>query len=72
MSYPGCTVSCMPDEHIWTTEELEQMTPDERHRIVSEGIITDLSQVSPEFLERVRANSRARLEERGIIQPDSA
>jgi hypothetical protein len=62
----------MADEHIWTAEELEQMTPDERHRIVSEGIITDLSQVSPEFLERVRAKARVLLEERGIIQPDSA
>jgi hypothetical protein len=72
LSYAGCTVESVADERIWTAEELEQMTPDERHRIVGEGIVTDLGQVAPEFLERVRAKSRALLEERGVIPTDSA
>lgn len=62
----------MADDRIWTAAELEQMTPNEHHRIVSEGIVTDLDQVSPEFLERVRAKARSLLEERGIIPQDSA
>ena len=37
----------MADERIWTAADLEALTPDERDRIVKEGIVTDLSQVPP-------------------------
>lgn len=57
----------MAEDRIWTAAELEKMTPDERHRIVSEGFVTDLADVSPEFLARARAKGRAILEERGIV-----
>ncbi len=46
----------VPDDKIWTADELLAMTPNERHAIVKAGIVTDLDQVPPEFLERVRAN----------------
>ena len=61
----------MADDHIWTAAELERLTPDERHRVINEGIVTDLGQLTPEFLARVRAKGRALLEERGLIAPRS-
>lgn len=57
----------MAEDRLWTAAELEKMTPDERHRVVSEGIVTNLADVSPEFLARARAKGRAILEERGIV-----
>ena len=57
----------VPDDRIWTASELERMTPDERQRLFDERVVTDLSQVDPDFLERVRARGRALLEERGLI-----
>ena len=40
---------------IWTAGELEQMSPAERKAIFDASIVTDLDQVPPEFLARVRA-----------------
>jgi hypothetical protein len=62
----------MADERIWTAAELEVLTPDERDRIVKEGIVTDLSQLPPEFVAHVRAKGRALLEERGIVTTDGS
>jgi hypothetical protein len=62
----------MTDDRIWTAEELERLSPDERDRIVKEGIVTDLSQVPPDFLARARAKCRALLEERGVITTDGS
>jgi len=57
------------DDKVWTAAELEQLTPDERHRVFNEGIVTDLDQLSPEFRDRVRARGRALLAERGLVAP---
>jgi len=57
----------MAEDRTWTAAELEQMTPDERHRLVSQGVVTDVADVSPEFLARARAKGRILLEERGIV-----
>lgn len=62
----------MADERIWTAAELELLSPDERDRIVKEGIVTDLSEVPPEFVARVRAKGRALLEEHGVITTDGS
>ena len=62
----------MADERIWTAAELELLSPDERDRIVKEGIVTDLSQVSADLLARTRAKGRALLEERGVIANDGS
>jgi len=51
-------VNPVPEEKVWTADELLAMTPNERHDIVKAGIVTDLDQVPPEFIERVRANVR--------------
>ena len=69
MSQPAYTVVYVPKDGIWTAEELERMSPDERQRLFDESVVTDLTQVSPEFLARVRAKGRALLAERGIIAP---
>src|SRR5687767_9646474 len=61
----------MADDHIWTAEELERLTPDERDRVVKASIVADLSKVPPEFLERIRATGRRLLEERGVIPPET-
>ena len=60
----------MPDDRV-STAELERLTPDERQRLLNERVITDLSQVPPEFLARVRATGRVLLEERGVISPQA-
>jgi hypothetical protein len=59
----------MADDRTWTAAELERLTPDERHQVINDGVVTDLDQVSPEFLARVRAKGRALLEARGVIAP---
>ena len=57
----------MADDKVWTAAELEELSPDERHRVVSQGFVTDLADVPPEFLARARAKGRLLLEERGIV-----
>lgn len=57
----------MDEERIWTAQELEQLSPDERHRVVNEGVITDLARVPPEFLDRVRRRGCELLEQRGLL-----
>jgi hypothetical protein len=54
----GAIVNPMPEGKVWTADELLAMTPNERHAIVKASIVTDLDEVPPEFLERVRANIR--------------
>jgi len=59
----------MRDDKVWTAAELERLTPDERHRVVNEGVVTDLDQLSPEFVARVRSKGRNLLAGRGLIAP---
>jgi hypothetical protein len=52
---------------VTTAAELERMTPAERQEHFDASVVTDLSQVRPEFLARVRA----RLEQRIAAQDAS-
>jgi hypothetical protein len=52
---------------IVTAAELEQMTPAEQQAVFDASVVTDLSQVPPEFLSRIRS----RLEQH-IDQTESA
>ena len=61
------TVVEMAEDRILKAAELEQLTPEERQRLLNERVVTDLSEVSPEFLAKVRAKGRALLEERGLV-----
>ena len=49
----------MEASKIWSAEELEKMSPNERQSIVRAGFETDLSKVSPELLERARRKIEA-------------
>lgn len=57
----------MPDQRVWTAAELEQLTPDERHRLISEGFVTDLSTLDPGLVARLWAKGKALLEEHGYV-----
>ena len=57
----------MSDDRIWTAAELELLTPDERQQLLNERVVTELSELDPEFVARVRARGRHLLEERGLI-----
>ena len=46
---------------IWTAEELEKMSPNERDEIVRAGFETDLANVSPELVERTRRKIEAHI-----------
>lgn len=50
-----------------TIEEYEMMSPDERMQLLNERMVTDLSQVDPEFLERAKADLRRALEKRQAL-----
>lgn len=62
----------MADERIVTAAEMELMTPDERHRLVNERVVTDLSQVDPDFLAGAKAQGRALYEQRKAIDSKQA
>jgi hypothetical protein len=55
------------DDRILSAEDMERLTPDERHRLVNQSVVTDVSELDPEFLARVRAKGRALLAERGVV-----
>jgi hypothetical protein len=60
------------EKKVMTAAQLEQLPVEERQRIAAETIVTDLSQVPPEFLDRARQRGRELLEERGVVLPPSA
>lgn len=59
----------MADQKLWTAEELERLTPDQRAALVRERMVTDLDEVDPDLVERARAHGRQLLEERGLLNP---
>lgn len=59
----------MDDGKLMTAEELEKLPIAERHRIVDESIVTDLSTLPPELVARIRRRGRELLEARGIPLP---
>lgn len=48
---------------VWTAAELERLSPAERQRIFDESLITDLTQVPPDFLARIQENVRHHIAE---------
>jgi hypothetical protein len=55
---------------IRTVADVEQLTPDERQRLINERTATDLSEISDDFVERARADGRRLLVEHGVIDDD--
>jgi hypothetical protein len=72
VSRGGATLGNVDEKKVMTAAELEQLPLEERQLIAAESIVTDLSQVPPEFLDRARQRGRELLEERGVVLPPSA
>jgi hypothetical protein len=53
------------DDHLWTAEELEKLTPQERQRLLDERVVTDVSSLAPDLVGRIRDRGRALMEQRG-------
>jgi hypothetical protein len=47
---------------VWTAAELEKLSPAEQDDLFSASIVTDLDDVPPEFVARVRARVQARID----------
>lgn len=54
------TVDLVADK-VWTAQELERMTPAERHALFKASLTKDLDQVPEQFLERVRNGLEERI-----------
>ena len=52
------------DRNLVTAAELDAMSPDERAALVSERIVTNLDELSPEFRDRVLTTGRQLASER--------
>jgi hypothetical protein len=51
---------------VWSAEELERMTPAEQDAVFESSIVTDLDQLPPELVARVRARFEVRLAKRDV------
>jgi len=51
----------MAERKIWTAEQLERLSPNERRDIVRAGFETGLDNVSPPLLERARKKIKAHI-----------
>ncbi len=51
----------MAERKIWTAEELEQLSPNERRDVVRAGFEKDLDKVSPDLLDRARRKIEAHI-----------
>jgi hypothetical protein len=59
----------MGDARVWTAEELERLSPNERRDVVRAGFVKDLSRVSPDLVKRARGKARARSAESDETAP---
>lgn len=50
---------------------MELMSPDERARLVRQGMLTSLDDLDPEFRARVEAKSRRLAEEYGLLDTET-
>lgn len=57
----------MSQRKVWSAAEMELMSPNERARVVREGQLDSLDDLSPEFRARVEATSRRIAEEHGLL-----
>lgn len=53
------------DDRIWSAADLEKLTPAERQRLLDERVVTDLSTLPDDFVDRIRRKGRALMEQRG-------
>lgn len=60
----------MAADRVWTAEEMEAMTPNERAEVVAAGFRDSLDGLDPDFRARVEAKSRRLAEERGPLDSE--
>ena len=65
----GCGMS---SREVRTADELERLSPDERARIVREGMLASLDDLDPDFRARVEAKSRRVAEEHGLLNTETS
>jgi hypothetical protein len=49
---------------LWTAEEVEKLSREQQQAIFDESIVTDLAEVPPDFLARVRTDAQQLIERR--------
>jgi hypothetical protein len=54
----------------WTAEELSKLTPAQQDELFRASEVTDLDQVPPIFLDRVRARLEARISKQESVQSE--
>ena len=62
----------MSSREVWTAEELELLSPDDRARLVRDGMLASLDDLDPAFRARVEAKSRRVAEEHGFLHTESS
>lgn len=62
----------MSSREVWTAEELELLSPDDRARLVRDGMLASLDDLDPAFRARVEAKSRRVAQEHGLLQTESS
>jgi len=62
----------MEPRKVWTAAEMELMSPDERARLVQEGMLDSLDGLDPEFRARVEAKGRRIAEQYGWLDSEAS
>ena len=62
----------MSPRKVWTATEMELLSPDERSRLVREGMLPTLDGLDPDFRARVEAKSRRLAEEHGLLNTETS
>ncbi|MGH3850565.1 MAG: hypothetical protein ACRDRT_12830 [Pseudonocardiaceae bacterium] len=57
----------VPDK-VWTAQELEGMTPAERHAIFESCLVGNVDDVPPAFLARVRSRIQERITDADVSE----
>jgi len=72
LSHPRASVRSMESRKVWTAAEMELMTPDERARLVRDGMLDSLDDLDPEFRARVEAKGRRLAEHYGLLDSEAS
>ena len=60
----------MAGDQVIKASEMEEMSPDERARVVNDNSLDSLDGLDPAFRARVEKKSRRIVEERGLVDPE--
>jgi hypothetical protein len=58
------------ERRLWTIQEVEILTPNERDQIIRDGMVDDVSALPPQVVARLTAAGEALIRKRGLL--DSA